>query len=174
MSAKNFWVSQDGHLCHLIPPVSAGAAQTSARFSMAEWDHASIIIHLGASGGPIGAITVKAFAAESGGSGVALAYRLVKFEQASAPYDVASNNAANNNTSIFNEPASGYTPASDLANSMYIIELEAADLLAAANGTYVEVEIAVGSLGTTPQLLSAIAVLSGGRVTGDQTASAQV
>lgn len=172
MSAKGFWVSQDGHLCQLIPPVSAGAAVAAKRFSMAEFNHASIILTFGAAGGPIGAITVNVYAAESGGSGVAIAYRLVKFEQSSAPYDVATNNTATNN-SIFNESATGYTPSADAANAMYIVEIEAADLLAAANGDYVELDIAVGSLGTTAQLLSAIAVLSGGRVTGDQTATAQ-
>ena len=84
------------------------------------------------------------------------------------------NNSANNNTSIFNVAATGYTPGSGIADSMYILEVEAADLLAAANGTYLELDIAVGSLGTTAQLLAALAVLSGGRITGDQTASAQV
>jgi len=173
MSAKGFWVGQDGHLCPLIAPVSASTAKTSQRFNMAEWAHASIILLLGASGGPIGAITLSVFKAASGGSGVAIPYRLIKYEQTSSPFDVQSNNSANNNTAIFNETTSGYTPGTDQGDAMYIIELDAADVLQAANGTYVELDIAVGSLGTTAQLLAALAVLSGGRITGDQTASAQ-
>lgn len=173
MSAKGFWVAQDGHLALVIPPASYAAAVTSKRFNLALFNHASIILQFGAAGGPTGAITVKAFAAVTGGSGVALAYRLVKFEQSSAPFDVATNNPLTNN-SIFNETAAGYTPSADAADAMYIIEIDSADLLVAANGTYVEVEIAVGSLGTTAQLISGVAVLSGGRNTSDQSPSVQV
>lgn len=172
MSAKSFWVSQDGHLCQLIPPASKSAAVAAVRFNMAQWNHASILLTLGASGGPIGAITLNVYSALTGGSGVAIPYRLVKFENASAPYDVPTNNSATN-SSIFNVAATGYTPGTDEADAMYILEVEAADLLAAANGTYVELDIAVGSMGTTAQLMSATAVLSGGRITGDQTATAQ-
>ena len=45
--------------------------------------------------------------------------------------------------------------------------------LVAANGTYVELDIAVGSLGTTPQLLDAFGILSAGRYAYDQSASVQ-
>lgn len=173
MSAKGFWVGQDGHLCPLIPPASKSAAVAATRFNLAEYAHASILLILGAAGGPVGAITVNVYQAQTGGSGVAIPYRLIKYENASAPFDVAANNSANNNTSIFNIAATGYTPGSDLADAMYIIEVDAADLLAAANGTYVELDIAVGSMGTTAQLMAAVAVLSAGRITGDQTASAQ-
>jgi hypothetical protein len=173
MSAKGFWVGQDGHLCPLIPPASKSAAVAATRFNMAEWAHASIILQLGAAGGPVGAITVNVYQAQTGGSGVAIPYRLIKFENTSAPFDVASNNTATNN-SIFYEANTGYTPSADEADAMYIIELDSADLLQAANGTYVELDIAVGSMGTTAQLMAAYAVLSAGRITGDQTASAQV
>lgn len=172
MSAKGFWVGQDGHLALLVPPASKSAAVAATRFSMAQYNHASILLVLGAAGGPIGAITLSAYAAQTGGSGVAIPYRLIKFEQGSAPYDVATNDSTTNN-SIFNETAAGYTPGSQIANSMYILEVEAADLLAAGNGDYLELDIAVGSMGTTAQLLAAVAVLSGGRITGDQTATAQ-
>lgn len=172
MSAKGFWVGQDGHLCLLIPPASKSAAVAATRFSMAEYNHASILLALGAAGGPIGAITLNAYLAQTGGSGVAIPYRLTKFEQGSAPFDVATNNSATNN-SIFNEAVAGYTPGTSIADSMYILEVEAADLLAAANGTYLELDIAVGSMGTTAQVMAAVAVLSGGRITGDQTATAQ-
>lgn len=170
---KGFWIGQEGHYAPVIPPVSAGAAQAGKRFNMANWAHATILLMLGAAGGPIGAITVNVYAAESGGTGVAIPYRLIKFENAAAPYDVASNDTTTND-SVFNIAATGYTPASDLANAAYLIELDAADLLQAANGTYVELDIAVGSMGTTAQLMSAAVVLSSGRNTSDQSASVQV
>ena len=177
MSAKGFWVSQDGHLCQLIPPQSVGNAAATARFSLADYAHASILLQLGAAGGPCGAVTLNVFKAASGGAGVAIPFRLVKYEQASGPYDVQTNNPLTNNA-IFYEPSTGFTPgevsSEDIAEAMYILEVEGADLLAAGNGTYVEVDIAAGSLYGSPLLLSAVAILSGGRITGDQTASAQV
>jgi hypothetical protein len=166
MSAKGFWVCQDGHVANLILPKSAGAAVTATRFNMALYDHASIIIQFGAGGGPIGAITLNAYTAVTGGSGVAIPYRLFKQEATSSPYDVFGPLTA--------EAATGYTPTTDETGAMYVIEVDTADLLAAVNGTYVELDIAVGSLGTTPQLMSAVAVLSGGRFTYDESVSVQV
>jgi hypothetical protein len=172
MSAKGFWLSQDGHVAPLIVPVSAGAAVTATRFSMADYAHASILLGFGAAGGPIGAITLKAFAAETGGSGTAIAYRLFKQEASSGPYDVLANNSSTGDGN-FPQAATGYTPSADAANAFYIIEVDAADLLAAGVGPYLELDIAVGSLGSTAQLLAAYAVLSGGRFTGDQSATVQ-
>jgi hypothetical protein len=174
MSAKGFFVAQDGHLASLISPISSAVAEASRRFSMALFHHASIILQLGAAGGPIGAITLSVFTAPTGGAGVAIPYRLVKFENSSAPYDVASNNPATN-SSIFQIAATGYTPAADLANAMYVLEIDSADLLAAGNGgTYLELDIAIGSEGTTAQLMSAVAILSAGRNVSDQSPSVQV
>jgi hypothetical protein len=170
---KGVFVAQDCHVCPVIAPVSAGAAVSGKRFNLADWAHASVLLGFGASGGPIGAITVNVYAAQTGGSGVAIAYRLFKQEAASTPFDVLSLNSTTNDGN-FPQTASGYTPASDAANAFYLIEIDAADVLAAANGTYVELDIAVGSLGTTPQLLAAYAILSGGRFTGDVSATAQV
>jgi hypothetical protein len=170
---KGIFVAQDCHVCPVIPPISANAAQAGKRFNMASWAHASVVLSFGAAGGPIGAITVNAYAAETGGTGAPIAYRLFKAENAATPYDVLALNAVTNDGN-FPQTASGYTPASDLANAFYVIEIDAQDLLVAANGNYVELDIAVGSLGTTPQLLSALAILSGGRFTGDVSATAQV
>ena len=170
---KGIFVAQDAHVCLVIAPVSAGAAVAGKRFNLASWAHASVLLGLGAAGGPIGAITVNVYAAETGGAGVAIPYRLFKAENATAPFDVLALNSATNDGN-FPQVAAGYTPGSDVANASYLIEIDAADLLAAANGTYVEIDIAVGSLGTTPQLMAAYAILSGGRQTGDTTASAQV
>lgn len=164
MSAKGFWVAQDGHLCLLVPPKSAGAAVAATRFTLAEYAHASVLLIFGAAGGPAGAITVNVYEALTGGSGVAIPYRLFKAENATAPYDVFGTWTAEANT--------GYTPP-DQANSMYIIEIDAADVLAAANGDYIELDIAVGSMGSSAQLMAAVAVLSAGRNTSDESPSAQ-
>lgn len=165
MSAKGFWATQDGHVVNILPPVSAGAAQTGVRFSLAQWAHASILLRFGAAGGPTGAITVKVYLAESGGSGVAIPFKYALQNAGSAPFDVFSEWAQ--------ATATGFTPSADAADEIIAIELDAADTLVAANGTYVELDIAVGSLGTTAQVLDALAILSGGRNMSDMSPTAQ-
>jgi hypothetical protein len=165
MSAKGFWLCQDGHFVHILPPVSAGAAQTGVRFNLAQWAHASIVVRFGAAGGPAGAITLNVYPAFTGGSGVAIPFKYFLQNSASAPFDV------------FNEWAqatsAGYTPTSDAADETIVIEIDTDDILVAANGTYVELDVAVGSLGTTPQLLDAFGILSAGRSAGDLEATVQ-
>jgi hypothetical protein len=164
MSAKGFWLVQDGHLVHIIPPVSAAAAQSGVRFNMTKWAHASIVVRMGAAGGPAGAITLSVFPTFSGGSGVAIPFKYFVQNAASAPFDVFGE--------WVQATASGYTP-SDVANETIVIEIDVDDILVAANGSYVELDIAAGSLGTTPQLLDALGILSGGRYTADLSVTAQ-
>lgn len=165
MSAKGFWIVQDGHFCDLLRPISAGAAQTSTRFNLAMWAHASILLRFGAAGGPTGAVTLKVYNAFTGGSGVAIPFRYFLQNASSAPFDVFG--------AIQQATSAGYTPTSDAADADLVIELDADDILVAANGTYVELDIAVGSLGTTAQLLDAFGILSGGRFQADQSVSVQ-
>lgn len=165
MSAKGFWATQDGKVVNILPPVSAGAAQTGTRFSMANWAHASILLRFGAAGGPTGAITLKVYTAETGGSGVAIPFKYALQNASSAPFDVFSE--------WVQATSAGYTPT-DVADEIIAIELDSDDTLVAANGTYVELDIAVGSLGTTAQVLDAFGILSGGRYTADLAATAQV
>jgi len=165
MSAKGFYLVQDGHFVDLIKPVSAGAAQTSTRFNMAMWGHASIVLRFGAAGGPIGAVTVNVYKAFTGGSGVAIPFRYLVQNSSSAPFDVFSG--------VNQATATGYTPSSDVADATLVIELDADELSAAANGSYLELDVAAGSLGTTAQLLDAFGVLSGGRFAADESSSVQ-
>lgn len=162
---SGFWIVQDGHFVDLIKPVSAGAAQTSTRFNMAMWNHASIVLRFGASGGPTGAVTLKVYDAFTGGSGVAIPFRYFLQNAGSAPFDIFG--------SVQEATTSGYTPSSDVADADLVIELDAAEILAAANGTYVELDVAAGSLGTTAQLLDAFGILSSGRISYDQSATVQ-
>jgi hypothetical protein len=167
MSAKGFWAIQDGHVVNVLPPVSAGAAQVGTRFSLATWAHASILLRMGVAGGPIGAITLKVYQAETGGSGVAIPFKYALQTSGSAPFDVFG--------PVIQATATGYVPGgADIIDEMAAIELDAADLLIANNGTYVELNIAAGSLGTTAQLMDAFAILSGGRFASDQSPSVQV
>lgn len=166
MSAKGFWVTQDGHVVNVLPPVSAGAAQTGVRFSMANYAHASLLLRFGAAGGPTGAITLKVYPTESGGSGVAIPFKYAVQNAGSAPFDVFSEWAQ--------ATATGYTPSADAADEIIAIEIDSDDTLVAANGAYVELDIAVGSLGTTAQVLDALGIMSGSRYGADMSATAQV
>jgi hypothetical protein len=167
MSAKGFWATQDGHVVNILPPASAGAAVVGTRFSMSLWAHASILIRMGVAGGPIGAVTLKVYPTETGGTGVAIPFRYALQNSATAPFDVFG--------PFTKVTATGYVPGgADVVDEMAAIELDAADLLVAANGAYVELNIAAGSLGTTAQLMDALAILSGGRNASDQSPSVQV
>jgi hypothetical protein len=159
--SKGLWLTQNAHFVDLLKPVSAGAAQASTRFSLAYYAHASIVLRFGASGGPIGAVTLKVYPAVSGGSGVAIPFRYFLQNASSAPFDVFGG--------VQQATSAGYTPSSDFADADLVIELDTAEISIAANGTYVELDIAVGSLGTTPQLLDAFALLSGGRWSFDMS-----
>ena len=166
MSARGINLTQDCHPVDLIKPQSASAALASTRFSMKMYSHASIVIRFGAAGGPTGAITVSVFTAFTGGSGVSIPFKYAIQNSASAPFDV------------FNEwvqaTSAGYTPSADAADETIVIELEADELSAAGNGgSYVELDIAAGSLGSSAQTLDAFGVLSGGRFTADMSASVQ-
>jgi hypothetical protein len=166
MSAKGFVLVQDGHYANVVAPVSAGAAQVGVRFNLATWAHASLIVRFGVAGGPAGAVTLKVYPAVTGGSGVAIPFKYAVQNAAAVQQDVFG--------ALTQATATGYTPGTDIVDEVIAIELDAADLLVAANGTYVELNIAAGSLGTTAQLMSAEAILSGGRFAGDQSASVQV
>jgi hypothetical protein len=166
MGAKGIWLTQDTHLVDLLKPVSANAALTSTRFNTTMYGHASLVLRFGAAGGPTGAVTVKVYPTLTGGSGVAIPFRYFLQNAGSAPFDVFG--------SMQTATAAGYTPSSDVADADLVIEIDIDEILAAANGTYVELDIAVGSLGTTPQLLDAFGLLSGGRFTADQSVSVQV
>jgi hypothetical protein len=165
MGAKGFYLVQDGHWVDLIKPVSAGAAQTSTRFNMALWNHASLVVRFGAAGGPTGAVTLKVYPTFTGGSGVAIPYRYFLQNASSAPFDVFG--------SIQQATSAGYTPSADVADADLVIELDADDLSIANNGSYVELDIAAGSLGTTAQLLDSFGILSAGRMAGDSSDSVQ-
>jgi hypothetical protein len=166
MSAKGIYLCQDTHFCDLLKPVSANAAQVGTRFNLAQWAHASIVLRLGASGGPIGAVTLKAYSVFSGGSGIAIPFKYFLQNSGSAPFDIFG--------SVQQATAAGYTPTSDAADADILIEIDTSEILAAGqNSTYVELNIAAGSLGTTAQQLDAFAILSGGRSAGDSSASVQ-
>jgi hypothetical protein len=164
MSAKGFWVTQDGHLVHIIPPVSAAAAQTGVRFNLTHWAHASLIVRFGATGGPAGPITLSVYPSFTGGSGVAIPFKYAIQNAASAPFDV------------FNEwvqaTASGVTPT-NVANQTVAIEIDVDDILVANNGNYVELDIAAGSLGSSAQMIDAFGILSAGRFASDFETSVQ-
>ena len=46
-----FYAAQEGHIVNICPPIDLNdAAKTCDAFSMANWDHASIVIQLGVTG----------------------------------------------------------------------------------------------------------------------------
>ena len=154
MSAKGFYLAQDGHAVNILPPVSVTGGVNGAIFDARNHAHVSIFISLGAATTDLSKITVNACTTLAGGSPVAIPFDLFACEVA--------------NTDVFGprlpQPSTGYTPAA-VADIMYVIELDAAVLPQGA--TFIQLALAGGSAA----LASAVAILSGARYAEDQSLS---
>lgn len=165
-----FNVSENGHVVNLIPPVdgNAGAPVTCTRFSMKNYNHASIIIQLGVTAGTPTSILVAAYTLASGGTRTAIAFRSYSQTTAGASNDVLSGPT--------NNAATGITSVSANDNIFYTIEIDSAELdavteAAGSESPYVQLEI---TMPASSNLVSAVAVLSGSRYgyQGSATATA--
>ena len=164
---NGFNVSEAGHVVNLIPPVDGnnGAPVTCQRFSMANWEHASIIIQLGVTAAAPTSILVSAYTASSGGTRTAIGFREYKQTTAGASNDVLSAPTV--------LAATGDTSISANDNIFYTIEIDSAELQAVvenggAESPWVQLEI------TNPAssiLNSAVAILSGGRQSYQKSAT---
>ena len=158
MSAKNFWVAQDGHVVPLISPSNITGGASGTIFNLAGYNHASIIIQQGALAAANTAILLYACTDEAGDGAVAIPFNLFTQETAGLANDVLSTRVA--------VTAAGYAPTAN-AGTFYVIELDAAAL--PQGSTYVKLSVTNGA---NANFVSAVAILSGGRFTGDQSPSA--
>lgn len=139
----------------IIPKADAFAtAGTSDRVSLASYEGIGFLIHTGnaTSGTANGAVTVKAYSAASGGSGTALAFK----------YRVcASSTTVDTWGALTDATSTGFVmTAGD--NYMYWVELQSADVEAAAAGKYF-VELIVTEDTNDPVDASVVAILLGAR-----------
>lgn len=157
MSAFN--VAQEGHVVSVLPPIDIDTASgaTGESFSMENWSHASITITAGATTGA-SVVTVSENTNASQSDTTAIAFKLAKEETALGDTLGALTATA----------STGFTMSTN-DGIIYVIELDAADLSAGYNWVTVHFGDPSGSV-----IASAVAVLSGGRYAGDQSATAIV
>jgi hypothetical protein len=154
MSSRGFYLAGDGHLVQLFEPADHTGAENSLVFRMKEYNHATVIISYGATPAADGVITVESCdAIGAGGTNTAIPITYYKcildFEGALG--DVLG--AATSPTLA----ATGMIPTAT-ANTMYVIELEASQLIQGHVGFRVCQANPTGA-----SIMSGIAILSGPR-----------
>lgn len=155
MSAKGFWAAQDGHVVNILPPVDITGGKVAQAFSMGTYAHVSIILQVGVSAAAFTKILVNACTDAAGDNATAIPFNLFKQETAGAANDVLSG--------LNVIPATGYTPSA-ADGIFYVIELDAAAL--PQGSPYVQLDLTNGA---NSVIASAVAVLSAGRNTSDQS-----
>ena len=152
----SFNIAQEGHIVNVCGAVDIDtAAVTGDAFSMENWSHASIIISFGVCGGTV-AVTLSESTTAAAGTDIAFRYA----KEITTLGDTMG--------ALTQATSSGITTTAS-ANSFYVIEIDAADLSAGYNWVVLDLAEATGST-----MGSAIAVLSGARYAGDQSATAIV
>ena len=158
MSAKNFWAAQDGHVVSVLSPQNISGGVPGQVINLEGYDHASIIVQLGAQAAANTKLLLNACIDAAGDSPVAQPFNLFTQETSGIVNDVLSTRQA--------ITAAGYAPSAN-ANIFYVIEIDSAVL--PASSPFIQLQITNGA---NANYASAVAVLSGGRFTGDQSPTA--
>jgi hypothetical protein len=146
---KGFVLSEQGHVVNVLAPVDITGGVTGQRFSMANYQHASIIFQIGVSAAAFTKIFLKQCTSSGGAGATAIPFSIYKQETAGASNDVLGARTA--------VTSAGYTPAAT-DGIFYVIELDANEL--ADGSPWVELSATNGS---NSVIASAVAVLSGAR-----------
>jgi hypothetical protein len=151
---KGFSIVEQGHVVQLIDPQSASAALTSDTFCLENWAHASIIVNGGAGSGLTVTLYEATSAANSGATLIGFKYA----QEATVDGDTLDAALATATTAGV---------AMGTSNVFLVIELDADEL----TDGYPWVTLNTSDPGAS-RLISAVAVLSGGRYQEDITATA--
>jgi hypothetical protein len=152
---KGFVVAEEGHIVNILPPVDITGGKKSQAFSMANYQHATILLQVGVSAAAWTSIIVKAGSATAAigadvANATAIPFKMYKQETAGADKDVLG-------APVF-ETASGETSVSANDGIFYVIEIDANEL--PDGKPYVQLVLANGA---NSVIASAVAVLSGAR-----------
>lgn len=146
---KGFTIVESGHIVPLLRPQTASTALTSDTFCMADWAHATLIVEGGAGSGTTVTLYEATSFANSGATAIGFKY--------------AQEETVDGDTLDAALTTAGTTGASvGTSNVFLVIELDAAEL----SDGYQYVTLNTSDPGTS-RLLSAIAILSGGRYQED-------
>jgi hypothetical protein len=141
------------HFVNVLPPVDVTGGAAGARFHMRYYKKALVALQVGVSAAAFTKILVKSCSAASAGTATAIAFSYYACETDAS--DVLGARTAS--------LAAGVTPSA-ANNIMYVIEVDAAELLDGHD--WVEVSV---TNGTNSVIASALAVLSGTRYGQDQS-----
>jgi len=152
---KGFVVAEQGHIVNILPAVDITGGKKCQAFSMKNYQHATIIIQVGASAAAWTNITLQAGTATAAigadvAGATAIAFRVYKQETAGADKDTLDAGA--------NVASTGVTAPSANDNIFYVIELDANEL---PDGKYY-VQLLLPNTSNSV-IASAIAILSGAR-----------
>ena len=152
---KGFVAAEEAHVVNILPPVDVTGGKQSQAFSMANYQHATIILQIGVAAAAVTAILLQcgtATAAEGSdvAGATALAFTMYKQETAGAANDVLGAPVA--------ETTSGEASPSSHSNIFYVIEFDAQAL--PTDHPYVQLKI---TNGVNSVIASAVAILSGSR-----------
>lgn len=150
---SGFVAAEMGHIVNLVPPVDISGGVTGAVFNMENWDHATIIVQIGASAAAFTKIIVNECNTQAAGDATAIAHYIYKEE-------TATGDTLGARTAVL---AAGTTPSAN-DNIFYVIELDASEL----RPCHPYVQLALTN-GVNSVIASAVAILSGGRFAGPQT-----
>ena len=160
MGSKGFYLPQDGHLVQLFEPADHTGAENSLVFRMKEYNHATVIISYGATPAADGVITVESCSAiGAGGTNTAIP---ITYYKCILDFEGALGDVLGAATSPV-LAATGMIPTAT-ANTMYVIELESAQLIQGHVGFRVCQANPTGA-----SIMSGIAILSGSRYGQDQS-----
>ena len=158
MSAKGFYVAQEGHIVNALPPIDISSGKFSDVWSMKNYQHCTIIVQVGVSAAAFLKIIVNACDDFVPTTRTALAYTLFSEETAAGDTLAAKEAVA----------AAGKTPSAN-DTIMYVIEIDASELPAGSPNLEVSLTNGVNSV-----IASVVAILSGARYAEDLSATAIV
>lgn len=155
---KGFNVAEQAHVIPLLYPISMnGIAAEPDYVNMENYGHIDIIIALGATNGGAITFTVKYNSSASGGTAMAFNY----YAETTASTDVLGARTA--------ATTAGFAAVNDAtSNTFYVISIDASEIPEGYNFVGL---VASGAATTTPGC--AIAILSGARFAGAESASVQ-
>ena len=164
MTARGGFVTAEmGHVVQILPAVDITGGKICQAFSMANYQHATIIISVGVSAAAWTAILLQAGSATAAigvnvANAVALPFAIYKQETSGANNDVLGARVA--------KTTSGETSVSANDNIFYVIEVDAAEL--PDGKPYLQLSL---TNGVNSVIASAVAILSGARHSALQSAT---
>lgn len=151
----SFYTAQEGHIVNALPPIDITGGVTSDVWSMAEHDHATIVVAVGVSAAAFTKIILNACDDFVPTNTEAIGYTLYSEETAAGDTLGAAEAVA----------AAGKTPSAN-DNIFYVLEVDANQLPDGKPNLQVSLTNGVNSV-----IASVTAVLSGSRYAGDQNAT---